>query len=56
MKPILPTFKESDARRTPGIPTDTHALAEVLRSSISGEVRFDSPSLIKCRPKSAWLS
>jgi FAD/FMN-containing dehydrogenase/Fe-S oxidoreductase len=44
MKHILPMLKESDARRTRGVPADTQALADALRSSTSGEVRFDAGS------------
>jgi FAD/FMN-containing dehydrogenase/Fe-S oxidoreductase len=44
MRPILPMLKESDARRTPRVPADAQALADALRSSISGEVRFDAGS------------
>src|SRR5437868_4971412 len=44
MRPILPMLKESDARRTPRVPADTQALADALRTSISGEVRFDAGS------------
>src|ERR1700726_1330518 len=44
MRPILPMLKVSDARRTPRVPADAQALADALRSSISGEVRFDSGS------------
>ena len=44
MRHILPMLKESDTRRTPHVPADTQALAHELRSSISGEVRFDAGS------------
>ena len=44
MRHILPMLKASDARRTPRVPVGAQALADALRSSISGEVRFDAGS------------
>src|SRR5437899_10402379 len=44
MRHILPMLKASDARRTPRVPVGAQALADALRASISGEVRFDAGS------------